>query len=233
MKIHFMASAFGVSVVALAVGCGGGQGGGHSAPSVTPTATPPFASNSIDSLILAPDLIGDIVGAKFNFVDKPVPGWILPPDPDVIDEGNPECQALFGPYLNSVGLVYTAWRNNLYKEDKDTYDHVIKQAVATVADSKTAMQLLDNAFTKPLNSCNNAVIHEKDDKYHWKFQKTDDTDVRWTATELQDGQVVGWVCANEARAKNNVVIFVQVCQNGNGAPTAATILNKISDKVPG
>ena len=236
MRLHFVASALGVGVVAVAVGCGG-----HSTTPAAPTAPPPtvaptFPSNRIDSLVLAPDVIGDIVGTKFNWASHPPPGWTLPPPPYVIDEGNPECDALMGPDTNTVGVVYTAWRHNIYKEDNDTFDHAVEQVVATAADSKTAAQLLDNAFIKPLDSCNNAIVHRpKDDKFRWRFQKADatDTDVRWTSTELQDGQVVGWVCANEARAKNNVVIFVQVCQNGNGAPTAATILNKISEKIPG
>ncbi|BBZ69409.1 hypothetical protein MPRS_05020 [Mycobacterium paraseoulense] len=229
-----MASTLGAGVVALAVGCGGGQGGGNSARPVTPTVTPTLAPSAIDSLILAPDAVGDIVGAKLNWAFKPPPGSTRPPTPAVIDEGNPECEPLIAPNTDTVGVVYTAWRSNQYKEDKDTFDHWVFQTVVTFADAKAAMQLLANAFTKQLDPCNNAVIRRRDD-FRWRLQKTDatDTEVRWTATQLdQDGQAVGWVCAKEARAKNNVVAFVSVCQWGNGAPAATTILDRISEKIP-
>ena len=236
------------AAVALAVGCAGGKGGGHNttssaptmAPTVTTTATttvaPMVAPTSIDSLILAPDVIGEIVGTKFNYVFQPPPGWTAPLKPlQDFDEGNPDCQALLGPNTNSVGATYTAWRSNDYQEDKHTKDHVVGQAVATVTDPNAATQLLDTAFAKFVNSCDNAVIHPKIFINKIKFQKTEvtDTDVRWTSTELKDGQITGRTVAYEARAKNNVVIFVSVGQNGNGAPTAATILNKISEKIPG
>ncbi|MCV7398312.1 sensor domain-containing protein [Mycobacterium paraseoulense] len=234
MRIRFMASALG-AVVALAVGCGGGPTGEHSSKPATPTVAPTLSPDAIDSLILAPDVASDIVGSKLNWASKPPPGWISPPVAAFADEGNPECEPLIGPDTYSVGVAYTAWRNNGYKEDKDTYDHSVRQAVATVTDAKAATQLLGDAFVKRLDSCGNTVVHLKDDKYRWRFQKTDatGTDARWTATELQDGQVTGWVCANEARAKSNVVIYAQVCQFGNGAPAAATILDKISAKIPG
>ncbi|WP_197514327.1 sensor domain-containing protein, partial [Mycobacterium sp. E342] len=143
------------------------------------------------------------------------------------DEGDPECEPLIAPDTYSVGVAYTAWRSNLYKEDKDTYEHAVRQAVATVVDSKAATQLLDNGLAKPVNSCDNAVLHRKDDISRWRFQKTDAAgkDLTWTATELQDGKPTGWICPNVARAKNNVIITAQVCQYGNGAPATATILD--------
>ncbi|MEM6107664.1 sensor domain-containing protein [Mycobacterium sp. 050272] len=234
-----MASVIGVGVVALTAGCGGGQGGGHSTTStsstVVPAAAPTIAPKDINALIVPPDAAGELLGTKFNWVGSPPPGWTSPPSPFVIDEGNPECDAAMGLDSNTVGVVYTAWRSNHYKEDKDTFDHAVYQVVATVADPKAAKQLLADALGKPLNDCNNVVIHRKDDKYHWRIQKSSstDTEVLWTATELLDGQVVGWVCANEARAKNNVVISAQVCQNGNGAPVAKNMADMISAKIPG
>ncbi|WP_322860236.1 sensor domain-containing protein [Mycobacterium europaeum] len=230
----FLTAALGAGVVALVAGCGGGQSG-HSTKPVTPTVVPTLAPSAVDSLILAPDVVGDIVGAKLNWASKPPPGWTSPPVAEIADEGNFECEPLLRPDNYSIGVVYTAWRNNQYKEDKDTYDHSVFQAVATVADAKAATQLLANAFTKRLDPCNNTVIHLKDDKFRWRLQKTDatDTNVRWMATELKDDEVVGWVCASEGRAKNNVVLYARVCQYGNGAPAAAAILDKISAKIPG
>ncbi|OBI23388.1 sensor domain-containing protein, partial [Mycobacterium sp. E2497] len=181
---------------------------------------PTLALNRIDELILAPDVVSDIVGAKLNWASKPPPGATRPQPPIAVDEGNPECAALMGPAADTVGVVYTAWRSNQYRDnDTDTFEHAVYQAVATVVDSKAATVLLGNAFAKRLDACSNAVIHLSG-KYRWRFQKTDatDTGVRWTGTELEDGQITGWVCASEARAKNNVVIYAQVCQWGNGAP---------------
>ncbi|MEM6107661.1 sensor domain-containing protein [Mycobacterium sp. 050272] len=189
----------------------------------------------IDSLILLPEVVGEIVGAKLNWASKPPPGFNYPPTPTAVEEGNAECGALLGPDTSTVGEDYTAWRSIKYREEKDKFDHTAFQAVVIVADAKAAIQLLDNAFGKHLNPCNNAVIHRKDESDPWRFQKTDSTDryARWTATELRDDQVIGWVCSNEARAKNNVVTFAFVCQYGNGAPAAAAILDKISEKIPG
>ncbi|WP_231985709.1 sensor domain-containing protein, partial [Mycobacterium sp. E3247] len=110
-------------------------------------------ADAIDSLILAPDLINEIVGAKLNWASKPPPGATSPPVAAFVDEGNPQCEPLIAPDTYSVGVAYTAWRSNLYKEDKDTYEHAVRQAVATVADAKTATQLLDNALAKAVNSC--------------------------------------------------------------------------------
>lgn len=240
MRIRFIVSALGAGVVALAVGCGGGQGGGHGTtpgvPTATSTVAPTLALNRIDELILAPDVVSDIVGAKLNWASKPPPGATRPQPPIAVDEGNPECAALMGPAADTVGVVYTAWRSNQYRDnDTDTFEHAVYQAVATVPDSKAATQLLDTAFIKAVNSCDNAVLHRKDGQAQWRYQKSDatGTDARWTATQLQDGRVVGWICSNEARAKNNVVVYVQVCQYGNGAPAATTIVDKISEKVPG
>ncbi|WP_156764167.1 sensor domain-containing protein, partial [Mycobacterium sp. E3247] len=191
-------------------------------------------ADAIDSLILAPDLINEIVGAKLNWASKPPPGATSPPVAAFVDEGNPQCEPLIAPDTYSVGVAYTAWRSNLYKEDKDTYEHAVRQAVATVVDSKAATVLLGDAFAKRLDACSNAVIHLSG-KYRWRFQKTDatDTGVRWTGTELEDGKPTGWICPNVARAKNNVIITAQVCQYGNGAPATATVLDKMSEKIPG
>ncbi|WP_322860235.1 sensor domain-containing protein [Mycobacterium europaeum] len=235
MRLHLLASALGAGVAAFAVGCGGGQGSGHSAKPATTTVAPTLAPDAINSLILAPDVVGDIVGRKLNWASDPPPGATRPPPPFLTDEGNPECGALNWPSISTFGAVYTAWRGTSYREEKDASEHAVYQIVATVADAKAATQLLDNAFIKPQDSCDNAVVHRKDHKGRWRLQKVNaiGTDVRWTATELFDGQAVGWVCADEARAKNNVVIYVEVCQYGNGAPAAATIVDKISEKIPG
>ncbi|WP_082972920.1 sensor domain-containing protein [Mycobacterium sp. E2497] len=235
------------AAITVAVGCAGGKGGGHSATPAAPTGTttvtttapapppppPTMAPTSIDSLILAPATVGDIVGTKFDYVAKPPPGFLSPPKPVAVVEGNPECGALYGPNTDSFG-DYTAYRANSYEHDM-THPPLVNQDVAMVADAKTATQLLDTAFAKPLNSCDNAVTKNSFNMYT-KWQKIDvtATDVRWTATGLKNGQVVGSVCAKEARAKNNVVIYAQVCEEGNGAPTAlATIVDKISEKIPG
>ncbi|OBH28383.1 hypothetical protein A5692_22905, partial [Mycobacterium sp. E342] len=175
-----------------------------------------------------------IVGAKLNWASKPPPGATSPPVAAFADEGDPECEPLIAPDTYSVGVAYTAWRSNQYREEKDTSGHAVYLAVATVADAKTATQLLDNGLAKPVNSCDNAVLHRKDDISRWRFQKTDAAgkDLTWTATELQDGKPTGWICPNVARAKNNVIITAQVCQYGNGAPATATILDKMSEKIP-
>ncbi|WP_197514523.1 sensor domain-containing protein, partial [Mycobacterium sp. E342] len=136
MRSRFILSALGAVMVALAVGCGGGQGGGHNAtsvaPSPTPTVGPTVALNRIDELLLPPEAVSDIVGSKLNWTGTPPPGWTRPPLPPVIDEGNPECGALFGLDTNTVGVAYTAWRSNQYREEKDTSGHAVYLAVATV-----------------------------------------------------------------------------------------------------
>jgi hypothetical protein len=195
-----------------------------------------MATGDVTKLLLSKDELGVIVGTKFNYADKE-PGWDTLSDPDTIDQGNPACDALFGPSTATAGTAYVAYRDQVVQEDKDTFTHSVKQAAIVVADPGAAKQLLSDAFAKPLGTCDGQKIHTKDGTKGWTFHKgaISDTDVRWMAVTqaLDTGQPTAWGCGIEARAKNNVVVFAKDCQDGNGSPSATSIVDKISAKIPG
>ena len=197
-----------------------------------------FEVGKADTLLLNADEMNAITGLKLNYQDKPAPGWTQPGPPDVVDQGDPQCDHLLGFDTSAIGTVYTAYRQNRSYEDKDSYTHEILQQVALVADPGTAKQVLSDTFAKPANACDGKTMHIKDGKTMRSFHKTavSDTDVRVMVASLSldpPNQPTGFGCAMDARAKSNVVIYVTVCQNGNGGPLATAIVDKLSTRVPG
>jgi PknH-like extracellular domain len=238
MKRQILASGA-AGLFALAVsGCASGHTAAPSSTAPPPPPPPPFEVAKADTLLLNADEMNAIMGVKLDYQDKPAPGWSQPPDPNVIDQGNAGCEPLFGPSTASVGTVYTAYRQNSSYESKDAYDHIVTQEVVIVADAGAAKQLLSDAVTKPLSSCDGQKVHIKDGKFQRLIKKTavSDSDVRFVVSSLNmdpPNAPTGFNCADEVRAKNNVVIYTFVCQNGNGAPLTTAIVDKISGKVPG
>jgi hypothetical protein len=237
MKTQILASGA-AGLFALAVsGCGSGH---SAAPSSPPPPPPPpaFDMAKTDTLVLNADEINAVTGLKLNYQDKAAPGWTQPSKPSVLDQGDPACLPLWGFSTASVGTVYTAYRQNTSREDKDTFDHSVSQTIVVVADAGAAKQLLSDAVAKPLSACDGKIIHIKDQKTLVQIHKTlvSDIDVKYqTALMTMDEpqQPTGWACVDDVQVKSNVVVDATVCQNGNGAPLAKTVADKISGKVSG
>jgi PknH-like extracellular domain len=230
-KIAALLGAAGV----VAAGCGSSH---NAAPSPPPPPPPTMAAGDATKLLLSKDELGGIVGTKFNYADKELPGGDTLSDPSPVDQGNPACDAFFGPNNATVRTPYVAYRVQVVQEDDtENYTHSVTQAAIVVADPGAAKQLLSDAFEKPLGPCDGQKIRFKNGELVWTFHKgaVSDTDVRWMAvTAAPDtGQPTTWGCGIEARAKNNVVVFAKVCQDGNGSPSATAVVDKISAKIPG
>ncbi|MFE2958874.1 sensor domain-containing protein [Nocardia tengchongensis] len=229
MKMQILAGAT-VGLFALAVsGCGSGQ---------STSNEPMFEVGKADTLLLNADGMNAVTGLKLNYQDKAAPGWTEPSDPDVVDQGDSKCDGLLGFNTSTIGTTYTAYRGNVSNESKDSYTHYVIQQVALVADPGAAKQVLSDQFANPTNACDGKTMHVKGGKALRSFHKTavSDTEVRVMIASLSldpPNQPTGWGCAVEAHAKNNVVIYVSVCQNGNGAPTASAIVDKLSTNIPG
>jgi hypothetical protein len=227
-KIAALLGAAGV----VAAGCGSSH---NAAP--PPPPPPTMAAGDATKLLLSKGELGGIVGTTFNYADKELPGWDTLSDPSPVDQGNPDCDAFFGPNNATVRTPYVAYRVQVVQEDDtENYTHSVTQAAIVVADPGAAKQLLSDAFVKPLGACDGQKIHFKGGGLVWTFHKgaISDTDVRWTAvTAAPDtGQPNTWGCGIEARAKNNVVVFTKVCQDGNGSPSATAVVDEISSKIP-
>jgi hypothetical protein len=214
----------------VAAGCGGST-------NAAPSAPPPVAAGDATKLLLTKDELGRIVGTTFNYADKELPGSETLTDPSIVDQGNPVCDAFFGPNTTSVRTAYLAFREQVVQEDDtENYTHSVKQSAIVVADSGAAKQLLSDAFATPLGACDGQKIHFKIGQLVWTFHKgvTSDTVVQWMAvTAAPDtGKPTTWGCGIEARAKNNVVVFAKVCQDGDGSPSATAIADQLAAKIP-
>lgn len=230
-KIAALLGAAGV----VAAGCGSSH---NAAPSPPPPPSATMAAGDATKLLLSKDELGRIVGTKFNYADKELPGSDALTDPSIVDQGNPVCDAFFGPNTTSVRTAYVAFREQVVQEDDtEDYTHSVKQSVIVVADPGAAKQLLSDAFATPLGTCDGQKIHFRIGALIWTFHKgvISDTVVQSMAvTAAPDtGQPTTWGCGIEARVKNNVVVFAKVCEDGNGSPSATAIVDKISAKIPG
>jgi hypothetical protein len=230
-KIAALLGAAGV----VAAGCGSGH---NAAPSPPPSPSATMAAGDATKLLLSKDELGRIVGTNFDYADKELPGSEKLTDPSIVDQGNPVCDAFFGPNTTSVRTAYVAFREQVVQEDDtENYTHSVKQSVIVVADPGAAKQLLSDAFATPLGACDGQEIHFKVGRLIWTFHNgvISDTVVQSMAvTAAPDtGQPTTWGCGIEAHAKNNVVVFAKVCEDGNGSPSATAIVDQISAKIPG
>jgi hypothetical protein len=189
-----------------------------------------LAPNKIKSVILDVPQVSKILGVNLGDSSS----YPYPPDPrDLGDKSN--CSSLIGPDANFFGINvdYTAFREAIYREGKDDFQHIIDQQVATYSDTPTASRALQNALNG-LNGCDGAVVPSGSDNTQFKLQAPQVTGntAQWTSLHLVDGQLDTWRCVFNVRTQSNVLFVAKVCQYGNPADIVTQIADQMADSIP-
>ena len=202
---------------------------------------PPAAADSndtnvpagkVESLLLSPEALGDIVGVTF--------AWQKPNRrPYTSDDLGKDsaCALLTGPDVETFGRDYTGYRFRADRDDAENWEFTVQQRVATYADSDTAAKTFGKAFNKGvLAKCNGVIASIKgnaDAQWRFRVQAITPTSARWVEDQLSDQQPIGYSCSDVAGVTHNVLYSAKVCQYGNGGPAAATIAERITSQVAG
>ncbi len=189
-----------------------------------------LAPDKIKSVIVSVADVGKIVGANLGATEK---GY-YPPDPtDLGAKSN--CSPLLGPDTTSFGINvdYTAFREVDAREDKDSWQHIVNQKVATYMDAQAATNAFQNAF-KSLAGCDGARVPtaQANQQFQLSAPIINGTDAQWSFTELTDGRPDTWRCAFDFRGQSNVLFVAKVCQYGNPADVVTQIANQMAGSIP-
>ncbi|HEY1841247.1 MAG TPA: sensor domain-containing protein [Mycobacterium sp.] len=197
---------------------------------IPPTPADFLAPNKIKSVIVGVPQVGKLLGANLGYSNT----FLYPPDVRDLD-GKPNCSPLIGPDVNSFGVNvdYTAYHQAEYLEDKDDYQHIIDQQVATYSDTPAASRAFENAL-KGLNRCDGAVVPSGQPNAQFKLQAPGiaGNAAQWTLIHMTDGQVDTWRCVFNFRTQSNVLFVAKVCQYGNPADIVGQIADQMADSIP-
>lgn len=183
----------------------------------------PLSGDDLDSVLLSPSQISDIVGAKLALhtdTGRPVRG----------DPAQGPCAALDSAGMQPfIGGGFGAFRLLLLSDGSATeHDHVVTQAVAVYPDSASATKVFTTAVAS-LAPCNGKEFKTE---AVWRFAVNDITadTVRWN--KEQTDLPILWVCYGQSRVRANVVLQAMSCQGDDGGQANAdAILNKMSATV--
>lgn len=189
------------------------------------------APNKIKSVILGVPQVGQIIGANLG-VSTSLP---YPTDPRDLD-GKPNCSPLIGPDSNSFGanVDYTAFRSVDSREDKDNYQHIVTQLVATYADTDTATRTFQSALSN-LGGCDGARVpasSDPDEQFQLQAPVVNGNSAQWAFIDLVKGQPSTWRCVFNFRTQSNVVFAAKVCQYGNPADVVGQIADQMANSIP-
>jgi hypothetical protein len=197
--------------------------------------TPPqpadfLPSNKIKSVIVGVSEAGKILGTNLGDSNT----TLFPPDPrDLGAKSN--CSPLLGPDANTFGINvdYTAFREADYREDKDDYQHIVNQRVATYTDTQTASRTFQDAF-KGLGGCDGALVDAgvQDEQFQLQAPVVNGNTAQWAIIEFTKGQPDTWRCVFDLRTQSNVLFVAKVCQYGNAAEIVGQIADKMAASIP-
>lgn len=186
--------------------------------------------DKIKSVIVSVAQLGKVIGANLGSIEK---GY-YPPDP--VDLGaQSHCGPLLGPDTTSFGVNvdYTAFREVDAREDKDSWQHIVNQRVATYVDAQAALNAFQNAF-KGVGGCDGARVPtaQANQQFQLSAPIINGNDAQWSFAELTNGQPDTWHCGFDFRAQSNVLFVAKVCQYGNPADVVSQIANEMADSIP-
>ncbi len=229
IEAYFCAWANGTPTVTAAVD----QISARIPPPDKPAPRPPsdfVGPDKIKSVIVSVAQLGKILGANLGSTDK----FYYPPDPaDLGAKSN--CSPLVGLDTTSFGLNvdYTAFREVDSREDKDTWQHIVNQKVATYTDAQAASNAFQNAF-KGIAGCDGARVPtpQANQQFQLSAPTINGNDAQWSFIEFTNGQPDTWRCAFDFRVQSNVLFAAKVCQYGNPVDVVSQIANQMSGSIP-
>jgi PknH-like extracellular domain len=192
-----------------------------------PTAAVP--ANKIDSLLLSPAQASAVARTPLGHQEL-----MTTPMPAASLGDHADCAVLVQLNDQTVGHDYMAFRSSRLTDDGDDSTSYLFQTVATYADAATAARTFHASFNQSLLSCNGVVGQDQQRTFDSTFEVEAVTadSAQWISTPLVGGTSVGFNCAYEARVQDNVLFGVRLCQPGEGASAATTLMaQQISDQV--
>jgi hypothetical protein len=225
---HFAATSAVVGICILVAGCGSGsnQARGKSMMTTTSLIPRPVVERELDDLLLNPEQISPVLGAKDMAVTRRHDAM----SDDSATMKPIECLAIDGVaqapvYANSG---FTAVRDRALN-DGDNFTHYAEQAVVLFPTVKLArVFLIASALRWPV--CHGYTHVQSGTE--WTAGPISDTNgaLSVIATQ-QNARAGGWACGRALTLKNNVIIDVNTC-SPDPKNSAVDIANLIAVKVP-
>jgi hypothetical protein len=226
--MRHLTAAFAVAgICILGAGCGGSnQASVKSTTTRTSLIPRPIVERELDDLLLSPEQISPVMGAKEMAVTRRHDAM----SDDSATMRPPECLAIDGAaqaqvYANSG---FTAVRDRALN-DGDNFTHYAEQAVVLFPTVKQArVFLISSALRWP--ACHGYTHIQSGTE--WTVGPI--SDVNGTLSVIatqQQARAGGWACGRALALKNNVIIDVNTC-SPDPKNSAINIANLVAVKVP-
>jgi PknH-like extracellular domain len=226
--MRHLTAAFAVAgICILGAGCGGSnQASVKSTTTRTSLIPRPIVERELDDLLLSPEQISPVMGAKEMAVTRRHDAM----SDDSATMRPPECLAVDGAaqaqvYANSG---FTAVRDRALN-DGDNFTHYAEQAVVLFPTVKQArVFLISSALRWP--ACHGYTHIQSGTE--WTVGPV--SDVNGTLSVIatqQHARAGGWACGRALALKNNVIIDVNTC-SPDPKNSAINIANLVAVKVP-
>jgi hypothetical protein len=224
---HFTAAFAVVGFCILGAGCGGSNQA--SAPSTTTSRAlipRPVVERELDALLLSPEQINPIMGAK---------GMAVTRRHDAMSDDSAtmrprECLAIDGAAQAQVyaGSGFTAVRDQALN-DGDNFQHYAEQAVVLFPTAKLAkVFFVASGLRWP--DCHQYTHIQSGSEWTAGAVADSNATLSTIATQ-QNARQGGWACGRALAIKNNVIVDVNTC-SANPQNSAVDIANQIAAKVP-
>jgi hypothetical protein len=227
--MRHLTAAFAVAgICILGAGCGGGSD--HASVKSTTTSTSliprPVVARELDELLLSPEQIDPLLGAK---------GMAVTRRHDALSDDSAtmrprECLAIDGSAQAQVyaDSGFTAVRDQALN-DGDNFTHYAEQAVVLFPTAKLARAFLIASFFR-WPACHQYTHIQSGTQWTVGPISLDDGPLS-TITTQQQARAGGWACGRALALKNNVIVDVNTC-SPDPKNSAVDIANQIAAKVP-
>ena len=227
--MRHLTAAFAVAgICILGAGCGGGsnQASVKSTTTNTSLIPRPVVERELDALLLSPEQINPVMGAKEMAVTRKHDAM----SDDSATMKPKECLAIDGAAQAQVyaDSGFTAVRDRALN-DGDNFTHYAEQAVVLFPTAKQAgLFLIASALRWP--ACHRYTHIQSGTQ--WTVGPISDTNgALSTIATQQNARAGGWACGRALAMKNNVIVDVNTC-SPDPKNSAVDIANQIAAKVP-
>lgn len=224
---HFTAAFAVAGICILSAGCGGSsnQASVKSTTTMTSLIPRPVVQRELDDLLLTPEQISPVLGAKQMAVTRRHDAM----SDDSATMKPRECLAIDGSAQAQVyaDSGFTAVRDRALN-DGDNWTHYAEQAVVLFPTAKQAgLFLIESALRWP--ACHGYTHIQSGTQ--WTVGPISDTDgALSTIATQQQARAGGWACGRALASKNNVIIDVNTC-SADPKNSAVDLANQIAAKV--
>lgn len=203
---------------------------------VTSSSTPPLPISALDSLLLSPAEVADVVSASTMVsLTKPEDSHVFFNDHVVDNDCVGTIFAATQPLYQGSGWVSMRKLALADTEDNTAKKHAVTEAVVAYADASAAMRFFTRA-TDVFHNCagRNINTRQVDDPSSaasfWTVGNASESDGILSTSLISEGGD-GWICRRGLSVRNNIVIDTSAY--GYGVPESITpaLIKPIADKV--